>query len=260
MMKLIHSFDIEGLSGLLQQHGPLGEDQHQYLLFDGALNPKLLQHLRRSGAPWRSVFTQSDDGDEQLMAASPLLMEWQAFQQAEAERLLRQCDGLPMVSVWRSKESLPELAARLLPWCVVKADDQHFNLRFPDTRRLEDIVGVLDDEQGGQFFGPATLCAAPSRFGGWKTLPLPSKAEPPAEKVKLSAEQTLALIRAGEPDETLFQLQFHRAIHPAVLADCHPMVEKALAVADKNGVDAPDDRYQCCLDALRDPASFNPGG
>ncbi|MCD4487310.1 DUF4123 domain-containing protein [Chromobacterium vaccinii] len=257
MMKLIHAFDIEALFNLLQQRGPFDEEQHQYLLFDGALNPKLLQQLRRSGFLWRSVFTQSDDGDEQLMAASPLLMEWQASQQASVERLLMQCDGLPMVSVWHSTESLPELAARLLPWCVVKADDQHFNLRFPDTRRLKGIVGVLDDEQRGQFFGPATLCAAPTRFGAWETLTLPREPLEAADKVTLNAEQTLALIRDGEEDETLFQLQFHRAIRPNVLADCYPVVEQALSQADKNGIDAPDDRYQSCLDALRDPAVFN---
>ncbi|AXE30508.1 DUF4123 domain-containing protein [Chromobacterium phragmitis] len=257
MMKLIHSFDAEALAALLQKDAPFSESLQQYLLLDGALNPGLLKHIRRSGMPWLSVFTQSDDGDEQLMSASPLLVQWEELRHAQIQRLLMQCDGMPMVSVWRSPESLPELAARLLPWCVVKADDQHFNLRFPDTRRLVDIVGVLDDEQRGQFFGPAVLCVVPTRFGAWETLAMPREALPPADKAVLNAEQTLALIRAGEADETLYHMQFHRAIRPEVLADCHPAVEQALSQADKNDVDAPDERYQCCLDALRDPAAFN---
>lgn len=248
-MKLIHSFDVAELEQLLAQQAE--ENDNSYLLLDGALNPKVLRRLRASGLPWLSVFTQSDDGVEELMAASPLLAQFEMESFVQLCRLLEFCDGMPMVSVWRTPENLIELAQRLLPWCVVKADDQHFNLRFPDTRRLLDIVGVLSDEQHAQFFGPASLCLLPLREGGWLNLPVPVCEEKPANKVELDQIQTLALIRAGEADETLFQMQFHSHIAPAVLADCYPVAERALQQADREGVDAPDERYMRCMAALR---------
>lgn len=248
-MKLIHSFDAAVLEHLLTQQD--GINDYSYLLLDGALKPKLLHRLRASGLPWRSVFTQSDDGVEELMAASPLLAQFEMASFVQVRRLLEFCDGMPMVSVWRTPEGLIELAQRLLPWCVVKADDQYFNLRFPDTRRLLDIVGVLDDEQRTQFFGPASLCLRPLREGGWLNLHVPVSEEKPADKVELDQGQTLALIRAGEADETLHQLQFHSHISPAVLADCYPVAERALQQADREGVDAPDERYMRCMAALR---------
>ncbi|MDN0074499.1 DUF4123 domain-containing protein [Crenobacter sp. SG2303] len=184
------------------------------------------------------------------MAASPILVQFGMASFAQVHRLLGFCDGMPMASVWRTSESLSEFVQRLLPWCVVKADDQYFNLRFPDTRRLLDIVGVLSDEQRAQFFGPASLCLLPLREGGWSCLPVPVSAEPPTDKVELDQAQTRALIRAGEADETLYQLHFHSHIAPAVLADCYPVAKRALQQADREGVDAPAERYMRCMAAL----------
>lgn len=252
-MKYIHSFDWAELERRLAAVAEMPA-HNSYLLLDGAQNPDLLRRLRASGLPWLSVFTQSDDGGKELMAASPLLAQFDPAFPEPLRRLLTFCDGMPMLSVWLSPESLSELAQRLLPWCVVKADDLHFNLRYPDTRRLPDIVAVQDAEQRGQFFGPASLCLLPARAGGWHSLPLPTRALPPADKVVLDQAQTLALIRAGEADETLYQMHFHRYITPEVLADCYPAVERALSQADLEGQEEPDQRFERCMDALRAPA------
>lgn len=248
-MKLIHSFDLATLQQLLQQ--PDNSSGNDYLLLDGALNPAILRRVRRSGLPWLSIFTQSNDGSDDLMAASPLLVQFDALAFEPVSKLLSHCDGMPMASLWRSPESLQALAQRLYPWCVVKADDMYFNLRYPDTRRLKDIVAVLNDTQHQQLFGPATRCLLPLRGGGWECLPVSSSDMAAAEKVELDQAQTLALIRAGEADETLYQLQYHSHISPAVLADHYPSVESALQQADRAGLHAPDSRFTHCLAALQ---------
>jgi hypothetical protein len=58
-----------------------------------------------------------------------------------------------MVSAIVTLETFVELVDRLAAWCVVEVDDQYFNFRFPDTRRLPDILGVLKPEQIGALLG-----------------------------------------------------------------------------------------------------------
>lgn len=249
-MKLIHSFDLEALqASIASGHA---DSSHHYLLLDGALQPKLLPRLNKSGLSWLSIFTLDRNDQEELMAVSPLLVEWSPADWTEVCQLLAFCDGLPMVSIWHSPEALPQLAARLQPWCVVDADGSFFNLRFPDSRRLEDLGRILSDEQRGQFFGPANCCLLPNRNGkGWLALEMAKTAGAVAEKVVLTATQTCQLIRAAEADEILYQLHFHSRINPPVLADCYPAAERALQQADREGVDAPDERYMRCMAALR---------
>ncbi|SMF12739.1 DUF4123 domain-containing protein [Pseudogulbenkiania subflava] len=248
-MKLIHSFNLDALqAGIAINDDVPG---HYYLLLDGALKPNLLRQLNKSGLPWLSVFTQNQDDLADLMAVSPLLLEWTPPQWPVVCYLLAYCDGLPMVSVWHSPEPLPQLAARLQPWCVVNADGSFFNLRYPDTRRLYDLDGILDEEQRGQFFGPAWRCLLPSRDGtGWQALHMATVAGEFAEKVVLSTSQTSQLIRAAETDEILYQLQFHSRINPHVLADCHPMAEAALRQADAQGIMDSHLRMNQCLAAI----------
>lgn len=186
------------------------------------------------------------------MAVSPLLVEWSPTDWTEVCQLLAFCDGLPMVSIWHSPEALSQLAARLQPWCVVDADGSFFNLRFPDSRRLEDLGRILGDEQRGQFFGPANCCLLPNRNGkGWLALEMAKVAGEAAEKVALTATQTCQLIRAAEADEMLYQLHFHSHINPPVLADCYPAVAMVLQQADEQGVMDSHLRMTRSLDAIQ---------
>lgn len=249
-MKLIHSFDLEALQASIASGD--AESSRHYLLLDGALKPKLLPRLNKSGLPWLSIFTLDRNDQEELMAVSPLLVEWSLADWAGVCQLLAFCDGLPMVSIWHSPEALPQLAARLQPWCVVDADGSFFNLRFPDSRRLEDLGRILSDEQRGQFFGPANCCLLPNRNGkAWLALEIAKTAGVVAEKVVLTATQTCQLIRAAETDEMLYQLHFHSRINPPVLADCYPAVAVALQQADELGVMDSHLRMTRCLDAIQ---------
>jgi len=248
-MKLIHSVDVAALQNQLQSIGR--HDIHQYLLLDGSQHPKLLRSLKKCGQPWISVFTQSHDGLDELQAISPLLVTIGPDSRAIVQTLLEICDGLPMASLWQTPETLPELAQRLYPWCVVNADGSFFNLRYADTRRLRDVDAVISDIQRGQFYGPALDCFLPDRLGaGWHAMRMADQSLAPAEKVTLDTCQTHALISAAEADEVLYQLHFHSRIQPAVLADCHDVTLRALHAADLQGIADPHERISVCLAAI----------
>lgn len=244
-MKLIHSFDLAAL----QNHLPNSEHAaiNQYLLLDGSQQARLLRAVKKCGQPWISVFTQNSDGLEELMAVSPILVQFWLGNWPIMQALLEPCDGLPMVSLWQTPESLSQLAQRLEPWCVVDADGTFFNLRYPDTRRLRDLDALLNAEQRRQFYGPSKSCLIPDRLGkGWHELQMPDRSAEPAEKVVLDTIQTNALISAAEADEILYQLHFHSRIQPAVLADCHASTVQALEQADAQGIDDASQRMAAC--------------
>lgn len=220
------------------------------LLLDGALNPDILKLLRRHQLPWFSVFAQGQSGDKTLLKASPLLLPCPDTGSPALRQLLEACNGLPMVSIWVTPERVEQLGERLHPWCVVKADDQYFNLRFPDTRRLPDIAAVLTPEQSAQLFGPASHCVYLGRDGQWQVLRHDGQNAAPAPKVELDAPQTLALIRAAEADETLHLLRRN-----SQLPDCTPQIQyqclhETLNQADRAHIQAPDARYTLCQQAL----------
>lgn len=249
MMELIYPLNLDALQGLLDTQKEAGIQT--YLLLDGAANPRILGAVRRSGLPWCSVFTQSDDGPEALMGVSPLLLACPPGRAERVRKLLERFAALPFASVWHTPETLVQLAARLWPWCVVEADDSLFNLRYPDTRRLPDLDRILTEPQRAQFFGPARACLVPDRLGrDWQALTLPIQPAPPAEKVVFDTAQTLALIRAAEADEIIHQLHFYGRIQAAVLADIHPTAETALQDADAQGVEDPRQRMAHCLLAI----------
>lgn len=216
-----------------------------YALFDGAGESGLFKLLRRGDLPWLSVFTQGQEGERRLLAASPLLVRVEGAE--DLLRLLRRCDGLPMVSLWSTTETLGQLGARLLPWCVVKADDQYLHLRFPDTRRLPDLVQILSDEQRSQFFGPCSACWYPARGGGWQSLGVPGQFVPAAERVELDTAQTCQLIRNAEPDEVLYRMVMgglDLAGYPP--GELHERIQQALIDADKAGTEDAAERYRLC--------------
>ena len=241
-MKLIHSLDLASLQNCLFSNARDGINQ--YLLLDGSQQPRLLRSLKKDGHPWISVFTQNQNGLDELMAVSPIFAE---LQPDNGSSMLTLCDGLPMISLWQTPENLNQLAQRLEPWCVVDADGTYFNLRYPDTRRLRDLDAVFTEEQRRQFYGPATSCLIPDRLGkGWHALQMPDHSSDPAEKVVLDTIQTNALISTAEADEILYQLHFHSRIQPAVLADCHASAVQALQQADQQGIINPNQRMLAC--------------
>ena len=219
--------------------------QAWYALVDTAFVPGCYRLLQRhkDTLPARYLFDLSSDPRADLAAVSPVLFPLHESQQKEWRAILQQTDRWPMLTLISTTESLDELALRLSSWCVVDADGQDFVLRFADTRRLPDVVGVLDETQRAELFGPAREILYRDRVAQWQNLPTSPTAQPPAIQVKLSAKQFGALVEASGADEIMAQFSKNE---PTLLAAHKPSqaysrISRALALATSLGI-SPSDR------------------
>lgn len=161
-----------------------------------------------------------------------------------------------MISVIVSVETPEHVARRLAPWCVVRADDMHFNFRFPDTRRLPRILSVLDDSQLSALVGPATSWHHMGRDGQWHacetTRHRQIAGQQPALTPSLTDEQFALLLSDSEADEILSVLT------PDLLPETlswkpsarYDSVHATLAFADACQMLEQGDRMELCAHAL----------
>lgn len=256
-------------SKLIGQHGPSWLDHLQkqvesdterwpgtqvIALLDCAFSEHCYPAIRKHRLPFRSLYDLSDRPYEALQAVSPALIPLDLETAHAWRELLALSDGLPMLSLIVTHESIDELALRLHPWCIVDADGQSFVFRFPDTRRLPAIVEMLDPEQHGSFFGPAQAWRYRTRFAHWADLPLPSLPCPPLERVRLDEKQCAHMIKDSEADEIIADLNLNdpalmRRYHPA---DAHELIAFGLQRADHYGIEDTD-RTQWCSLILQQP-------
>lgn len=212
--------------------------------------PAILKHH----LPFRSLYDLSDRPYEALQAVSPTLVPLSGETAHGWREVLALTDGMPMLSLIVTHESLDELALRLHPWCIVDADGQAFVFRFPDTRRLPAIIDMLAPAQHGALFGSARAWRYRTRFAQWADLPLPPQPCPPMERVRLDEKQCTYVIRDSEADEIIADLSLNdpvlmRRYHPG---DAHELVTFGLRRADHYGI-AEADRTQWCSLILQQP-------
>jgi hypothetical protein len=138
-----------------------------------------------------------------------------------------------MVSAIVTHENAEQLSARLAAWCVVEADDQRFNFRFPDTRRLPGIFGALTPQQRAAFAGSAISWEFIGRNGHWESLPIeinPHSVQP-LSQVRLDERQFAQLVAHSEADEIWVQL-LDRGIESGLLpSQRHALLTSALHIA-----------------------------
>lgn len=251
---LIQRHDALWLDELAQRVAALctmHEGHAVYALLDGAFNDDCYRLLTRRGAAlaWRSLFDLSPEPDKELAAASPILLALPAHSALAWRAVLACTDGWPMFSLIATAETLDALARRLSPWSVVNADGQYFVLRYADTRRLPDVVGVLQPAQHGALFGPAAAWMYRDRSAQWQSLPLPACSAPPLTYVRLDGAQCAALIGASESDEMLAGLMQN---DPALVASLAPdaayaAIVQSLAKADQYRITGYDRQSWCRL-------------
>lgn len=229
-------------------------DAHVYALLDCAFVERTHAAIQKHRLPSRSLYDLSDKPSRELQAVSPTLMPLTLEGESRWRDVLRLTDGWPMLSLIVTPEPLDDLAQRLSQWCVVNADGQPFVFRFPDTRRLPAVVDVLTPAQHGAFFGPALAWRYRTRSAQWAELPLPATPLPPADQVKLDAQQSAELINESEADEIM---AYFSVYDPAVMRQYHPaaahkLVMHGLKRADRYGI-ADADRVQWCRMVLQQP-------
>jgi hypothetical protein len=227
---LIDAFADDWIDVLEARATALTPSSHLYLLLDGAFVPGLhnvLAHTRKL-----FLFSALPGCTDEARDVSPFLTEFRRGDKFSRVSLKR-CDRWPMVSVIETPEVFEELAQRLSAWCVVEADDQRFNFRFPDTRRLPAIFNTLDVVQRSQLTGPAARWSFIARDGRWHELDIVPSAGDVALDPKLDKPQFAALVDDSLADELMVLLGDHghdAFLHPSA---SHALLSTALQAAHK---------------------------
>lgn len=185
--------------------GSTSEAANFFVLVDAVFVPGLHRRATRILPPNESpslLFDTLPGCTEETRDVSPFLFRFQ-HANVRIRDLLEQCNGFPMVSVIETSEGQVELAQRLAAWCIVSADGQRFNFRFPDTRRLPAIFHILTDTQRAQMTGPATRWSYVERTGGWGELNLPRMPSPIADQPELDNRQFAYLVESSKVDEII---------------------------------------------------------
>jgi len=255
-MNLIDKHAPEWIDALFADDGPLASDAEgsRYALIDCAFAPQCHQLLKShlGSGSLRSLYENMPGASDEAIRHSPVLLNIDAVERPLLDRVLQLTDGLPMLSFIRSVELIESLFERLSPWCIVNADGQYFVLRFPDTRRLPDVLAALSPLQQMAFCGPGTTWHFRQRDASWNIFLAPGRAAastslPPCALV-LDGDQCAALIAGSEADEVvanLLQLSpTYEAKHsPSVL---HALATCGLAAANAMQFDTVAQRMRLC--------------
>jgi hypothetical protein len=197
---LIQPYAEGWLDQLRLRHSILEAGRQIFMLIDGAFIPGL--HGQIDQDEKRLLFEALPGCCNQTKDVSPFITAFEPTHK-RLMKLLAHCDRWPMVSAIETSESIDALNARLSAWCVVYADGQRFNFRFPDTRRLPAILSVLDEVQLSQFVGPAVSWLYVSRDGQWVDIAMKGLAVPVASDPNLSRNQFARLVEDSGADEVL---------------------------------------------------------
>lgn len=227
---------VSGWMEMLCARSPaVADDEHLYLLVDGAFIPGIHRHIH----PERKamLFASLPGCSSEALDMSPFLTPWDA-QNKNLRRLLERCSGWPMVSVIQTGEPLPKLAARLAAWSVVEADGQRFHLRYADTRRLPAIVEAMSGEQRAQMLGPAVNWAYSGRDGAWHQLRFDGADTDAAAHPSFDERQFGTLVEDSRVDEMLALFAQRDAGPPKPPLQSYQLVSQALAIA--SGASLPD--------------------
>jgi hypothetical protein len=239
---LIDTFAAGWLDELVQRSKELPTSRHLYLLIDGAFVPGL--HRRLADEDKAILFESLPGCTEETKDVSPFLTQFLPNAKA-AVSLLQCCNRWPMVSLIETAESLNALSDRLAAWCVVEADDQRFNLRFPDTRRLPSIFEALKPAQRAQLTGLAARWSYVSRDGRWRDLGIDCSSVGEGAVSVLDQHQFAILVSDSRIDE-LLALLYNRGneIYRSP-SRSHALLSMALRAADAAALDNVD-LYNWC--------------
>jgi hypothetical protein len=210
-----------------------------YLLIDGVFVPGLHRRIQAvmplNDAPML-LFEGLPGCSDSTRDVSPFLVRYQASN-SRLRTLLEKCSGWPMICAIETSESQAELTERLAAWCVVEVDDQRFNFRFPDTRRLPAIFGALSDEQRATLAGPATRWSYIARSGKWEELAVTGTPGAIADRPRLDDQQFAKLVNDSEADEVISILAY-RGFKAGLHSQEYATVSLALRVSRTAVVDA----------------------
>lgn len=232
---LIDRFAADWLETLRLRAASVAQGTSCYLFIDGVFIPRVYRAFRSivgAGAV-NLLFESLPACSDAVRDVSPFLVKYDVDASERLQHVLTQCDGWPMVSLIETTEMLDQLTARLSAWCIVYADNQRFNLRFPDTRRLPGIFDALAPEQRGQMAGRVTRWSYVGRLGNWLDLPVPLTNAPAAEMAPvLGTMQFGRMVDDSEADEIIARLSLQGLLPERKPSQLHATALQALRLAD----------------------------
>jgi len=238
---MIDPYDQDWLEQLTA--AALALPQRLHLLVDSAFVPGLHRSLPNNGKTYdapRLLFEALPSCGPETQDVSPLLFPVDQARLVDKgfRRWLSQCDGFPMLHAITTSESTRALGQRLEQWCVVVADGDRFNFRFPDTRRIAGIYRHLTPLQRAHFVGPAISWRYIGRDGRWKALPdLPLTLPAVPLDTRLTAQQFAALVGDSDADSVLLILDDRGYPWSQPHSINHATVEAALDVSKRLPLD-----------------------
>jgi hypothetical protein len=133
------------------------ESAPSFALLDGVIDASVLKRLAHLLDASNHVKLFSGTFAAAAEKYSPVLIDLAQAQAGNVkfiDRLLRCCNGTPMLSFLYTDVSLAELSAHLKEILMVKtADEQAFFLRYTDVRILPEFFSVLTLQQRRAFLG-----------------------------------------------------------------------------------------------------------
>lgn len=249
-----------GLQETLTQWLASAPDAHIHLLLDAAHLPGVLNKPEIKQFDHINLFQHKGiSRDAAGHALSPVLLTYSSQNQAGFLQLLNHADGLPMLSLWHTPETLEQLAERLAAWCIVKTPDQPLMLHFADTRILPVLVEQLDDEQSGHFLGPAITVLYQQRDGALQAITPKQPAQAAVQQVSLSDQQVQNLLAASEADGMLSALRTTRTLPQLDTSheQLHNIVTRALQIAHQIGLSTFNDRMALVRHILDKPSRLD---
>lgn len=230
---LIDTFAPDWIQQLDEEYKARIDGAAIHLLIDGAFVPGLHKRIIDNKDVYM-IYRGLPGFDEATRNVSPFVVPYMP-QDRKLHTLLEECDGWPMVSAITTTENAEDLARRLAAWCVIESSGQHLNFRFPDTRRLPDVLAVLTSGQLAELTGPASAWSYIGRTGEWIKVTLRPSLTTLAVCPKLNEIQFASLIDRGDVDAVLARV---RSIGCKPKLDIrslqYSVVEASMAIAEKN--------------------------
>lgn len=224
----IDAYSSDWFDAIQARTDQLSSNLFSYLLIDGAFVPG----LHRQGTFERKtlLFESLPACTEDTKDVSPFLVPVEGVDRP-IRKLLERCKHWPMVSLIDTPEPMEALSKRLAAWCIVEADGQRFNFRFPDTRRLPGIYQALTATQRAQLLGPAVRWSYVARDGCWAELPVEGVVGAIATDPVLDPRQFAALVDDSRIDELLSLLSSRGRSVYLQPSRSHALVAGALRLA-----------------------------
>lgn len=231
---LIDNFSPNCLQELDAAYHARSDGAAIHLLIDGAFLPGL--HKKIAAHDIHMLFEGLPGFNEATRDVSPFVVTYTPDDN-KLRSMLVACSGWPMVSAITSAEDTAELAKRLAAWCVVEADGEYLNFRFPDTRRLPDILAILDAVQAAEFTGPAMEWRYIGRAGEWISATIAPSQAASAVDPQLDATQFGALVASSDVDVVLARAANIGCQPKSPLKSMQYLIaEAAVAIAIKNSL------------------------